>query len=223
VRVIQDVAYETRRSRRLGVGIVVASAAAAGVLALSQPDQTMWLGAVLAVSTLLGVHRLVPSFARGMGRRRERSVLERLQELSDDYSVRTDWSVPGVAKGEVDAVVFGPHGVLLLELRTLEPDVVCEGDKWFAVRSDGTRRLLRSLSNQLRDNRKSVERYLRRQGIAVPVLEAMIVSDRSGELRGATAPVVRDYEIAAYVHGLPSAEAASAREATRILSNAPRT
>ena len=94
-----------------------------------------------------------------------------LHALPDDYTAVANFVVPGTRQGDLDLIVLGPAGVLVVEVKSYQGGCACHGDSWFVVHADGSRQPLRgSVSRQLKRGRKAVARYLVDCDVSVPVI-----------------------------------------------------
>jgi len=110
--------------------VTLTGAGVAGVAALSIGVDP-WAGALLAVtiaSVAAKAHRHLRRVTRGI--KGEALVRERLQSLSDDYFLLNDVVLPGHA-GNIDHVVIGPCGVVVIETKNFSGPVESHGDAWF--------------------------------------------------------------------------------------------
>jgi hypothetical protein len=90
-----------------------------------------WAGALLAVtiaSVAAKAHRRLRRVTRGI--KGEALVAERLQSLSDDYFLLNDIVLPGHS-GNIDHVVIGPCGVIVIETKNFSGPVESHGNAWF--------------------------------------------------------------------------------------------
>ena len=89
--------------------------------------------AILATALVFAVaKRSVPRIARRLyavrrGRLGERLVTELTGRLSDDYYLINDIVL---SYGNLDHVVVGPCGVLVLETKNVHGEIACHGDSW---------------------------------------------------------------------------------------------
>jgi membrane protein implicated in regulation of membrane protease activity len=120
-----------QRRRYLGTLLVVAGAGTvAGVLASVIWGPLAGSAAVLAAVVLARqVHRGLRSYARGQ--KGEASVTEVLQGLPEGYFLVNDLLLPG-GSGNVDHVLVGPSGVVVLESKRYWGRIRCRGSRWFA-------------------------------------------------------------------------------------------
>lgn len=88
------------------------------------------------------------------GRLGERLVTDRLRSLSDDYWLVNDVMLPR-GRGNVDHVLIGPCGVVVIETKRLAGRIRCYGDEWSV---NGRRR--GSISRQVNSGASTIRYYL---------------------------------------------------------------
>jgi len=119
-----------RRHNARAALVIIAGAGVVGVAALSIGLHP-WAGALLAVtiaSVAAKAHRRLRRVAKGI--RGEALVAERLQSLSDDYFLLNDVVLTG-HPGNIDHVVIGPCGVVVIETKNFSGAVESHGNAWF--------------------------------------------------------------------------------------------
>ena len=105
----------------------------------------------------------------------EDAVLQTLRGLPDAYTVVANFVPPGTRQGDLDLLVLGPAGVLVVEVKSYTGRYACHGDAWFSVRAGGVRRPLKSsVSRQLKRAGKSVAHYLADCDVQVPLHTAAV-------------------------------------------------
>jgi hypothetical protein len=150
--------YLEGREQRFWLALVsVAGLAAVGTILAAQKRGTslMWAGIIMVVGALrLGVsvaHRLANV---RKGRLGERLVTDLLRRLSDDYWLINDITL-GDTRGNIDHVLVGPCGVVVIETKRLAGRVRCYGDEWSV---NGHRR--GSISHQVNSGACAVRYFL---------------------------------------------------------------
>ncbi|MGI4789480.1 MAG: nuclease-related domain-containing protein [Janthinobacterium lividum] len=137
----------------------------------------------------------------------EESVLQTLRGLPDAYTAIANFVAPGTHQGDMDLLVLGPAGVLVIEVKSYTGRYACHGDTWFSVHPDGTRCPLRgSVSRQLKRAGKSVAHYLVDCDISVPIHTVAVF--RAGvelDLTRPTVPIIQQETLRDYVQNLPAA------------------
>ena len=137
----------------------------------------------------------------------EEAVLHTLRTLPEPYTAIANFVVPGTRQGDLDLLVLGPAGILVLEVKTYTGRYACVGDAWFSLPPDGPRRPLKSsVSRQLKRAAKSVAHYLVECDIQVPIHTAAVF--RAGaelELTRPTVLVIREDALIDHILALPNA------------------
>lgn len=117
----------------------------------------------------------VTTFTRGfsawLGQSGEDRTANALSSLSDNYCLIRNLQL-GEKQGDIDFVLIGPFGALVLEQKTNTAPMRCQGDNWsYQVRPNYWRRV-KSYSRQLKKNVKAVERLVK-----APCYGAIIFND----------------------------------------------
>ncbi len=154
----------------------------------------------------------------------EEAVLHTLRALPDCYTAVANFVAPGTHQGDMDLLLLGPAGILVVEVKSYTGRCGCQGDAWFAVHDDGSRRPLRGgVSRQLKRAAKSVAHYLVDCDISVPI--HMVAVFRAGatlDLTRPTVPIVFEQDVCEHVLRLPPAPSAvHATDLTPLLAPAP--
>ena len=63
----------------------------------------------------------------------EDAVLQTLRGLPDGYTAVANFVAPGTRQGDMDLLVLGPAGVLVIEVKSYTGRFACAGDLWFTV------------------------------------------------------------------------------------------
>lgn len=137
----------------------------------------------------------------------EDAVLHTLRGLPDSCTAVANFVAPGTKQGDMDLLVLGPAGILVIEVKSYTGRYACDGDLWFSVAPDGARRPLRgSVSRQLKRAGKAVRHYLVDCDLSVPVHTAAVF--RAGaelDLTRPTVPIVAESALLGYILALPDA------------------
>ena len=115
------------------------------------------------VSISVAVEALVVFKAWMRGAYGEWRVLRSLRKLQGDYCVIRNW-MPSGAKGDVDLILLGQHGVLVLEVKNYQAKYVRDGEQWFNVKPNGFRKRIKSPVRQLEANVRAVKEHLAQKG-----------------------------------------------------------
>jgi hypothetical protein len=131
---------------------------------------------------------------RERGRAGEELVKGLLPRLSDEYVLVNDVVLPGTA-GNIDHVLVGPCGVVVIETKHYSGIVSCRGDRWFRNGAP-----IRSPSRQAKGEAAALRAYLDRQRLVAPipyVHSIVVFTDPVVRLkvRDAALPVVRFSEL----------------------------
>jgi len=127
--------YLGGREQRLWIALAAlfGLAAIGIVVAVENPGAgPLYLGAgVVAVLTALRLGGPVTRRLRNVrkGRLGERLVVDLLRGLPDDYWLVNDITL-GLAHGNIDHVLIGPCGVVVIETKRLAGTIRCSGDEW---------------------------------------------------------------------------------------------
>ena len=157
--------YLEGRERRLWMALaaVVGLASAGVVVAAGMPGapplhpRLFHLGA--GTAAVLTAFRLGPPVTRRLrnvrkGRLGERLVIDLLCGLPDDYWLINDVTL-GVARGNIDHVLIGPCGVVVIETKRVAGRIRCWGDDWS---TDGYQR--KSISRPVNSEACGVRHFL---------------------------------------------------------------
>src|SRR5881397_666834 len=157
--------YEERREQRLwaalvgliglgiaGIALVVCDAGGG----LCHPTLLRLAVGLAAIVIALWLGRPVTRLLRRVrrGRRGERLVADLLGGLGDDYWLVNDVTL-GLAHGNIDHVLIGPCGVVVIETKRFAGNIRCWGDDWSI---NGYRR--KSVSQQVNSGACSVRYFL---------------------------------------------------------------
>lgn len=137
------------------------------------------------------------------GHRGEQAAKLALQPLPDDYTLIANWT-DGSPQGDVDLLVVGPHGVLVVEVKNWLGELVCEDDKWYRVMENGYKKPTKSPTKQALSNARWVEGTLRSAKVACQV-KPLVVFNGGAEIKGDSrrVPIVRTDTLLACVRALP--------------------
>lgn len=163
----------------------------------------VWLAIVLATAFL--------SRATGgsQGEAGENAALRALTALPESYTAFTNLKIPGFEKwGDVDILVLGPMGAVVVEVKNFQGHCRVEGEHWSHVTMHGAAVGRKSVSGQLRGYIKAVNAFLSRKGIACPV-EALIAINSNAWIEIAAPPPypLLPYDrLAAFISEMPPAK-----------------
>jgi len=175
-RAAEERARVEQKTRRWPLWLAggIAALALAGWL-LSEPyGRDAWIiageVAVLWIAGVAGFAFFSRATGGSQGEAGERAALKALAGLPEEYTAITNLKVPGFEKwGDVDILLLGPMGALVIEVKNFQGQCRIEGEYWSHVSASGAGLRRRSVSGQLRGYIKAVNAFLARQGIACPV------------------------------------------------------
>lgn len=110
-----------------------------------------------------------------LGEQGERAVLRVLKDLPDDYCALINYVVPGTKRGDIDLLLLGPMGIVVVEVKTYSGTILYENGGWYRVRADGARWPLKSVSAQARDGLRAVIARLMQHRAQHPPLAASYI------------------------------------------------
>ncbi len=209
--------YLEGREQRLWVALASVTALALGgvVLAIQGPP-LQWAG----FAAIFGAFPLGTWVTRRLdrvrkGRRGERLITDLLGRLPDEYCLVNDVMFPR-SRGNVDHVLIGPCGVVVIETKRLAGHIRCNGDEWSV---NGHSR--RSMSRQVNSGATAVRYFLteRYPGLAPRWVESIVVFTHPLcrlEVNHARATVVRYSELLRIILGLAAKHRMAPEVAARL-------
>lgn len=148
--------YLAGRERRLwwlllSTGVIVIGLSLAAGLVLET-----WLTVLGGGFVVLAIRRIAWTRLQRVrkGRLGERLIANLLRQLSDDYYLVNDVTLPD-RRGNIDHVVVGPCGVVVIETIRIAGRIRCDGDAWYV---NGRRRA--SISSRVDAAAAAVRRFL---------------------------------------------------------------
>lgn len=160
--IIEHSSFARAKAKRLfrvaGITTLVAIAAA-GVAWANEPARLY--GGIFAFFVIAFAAQV---FTRGfnawLGQSGEDRTSKTLSSLSDDYTLIRNLQL-GEKLGDIDFVLLGPFGALVLEQKTNTVPMRCQGDNWsYQVKPTYWKRV-KSYSRQLKKNVNAVERLIK--------------------------------------------------------------
>jgi hypothetical protein len=212
MRIIRHRSY-TRRMAVLSTGIALFALLAAAALFYTQKAFSPFILAFALLFCLTLLKAFTPwvqSF--GSGYLGERRVLHALRALPDDYTAVTNFVVPGSRSGDVDLLVLGPMGVVVVEVKAYPGTILYENGRWWRVQPNGWKTPVKNVSAQARANLRAIVRYLMRAKKGVPALADIFLPASAAMVFVGTErlntvnpdiPALRVGEFAAHVRSLP--------------------
>lgn len=193
-------------------GTLAVTGVVGGVLLWMQATHLGGYGlATAAFLSLVGIQsgvRALRAYNRySRGTEGEDAVLHALNELPDHYTAVANFVAPGTRQGDMDLLVLGPAGILVIEVKSYTGRYACHGDSWFALHPDGTRQPLRtSVSRQLKRSRKAIAHYLVDADVSVPVHAVAVFRPNVHlDLTHPTVPIVTQDSLWDHLLSLPHA------------------
>ena len=108
--------------RRLCILILVFTALVVGALLFSsrvQGERSLVAVIVVLLSTALIYEAISELLNWQSGDRGEEGIIKKLEALSDEYTVVTNWQPHHGKRGDVDLIVLGPQGVTAVESQAI--------------------------------------------------------------------------------------------------------
>lgn len=170
----------------------------------------------LPFSFLICITTLTKGFNAWLGQSGEDRTAKSLSSLGDDYTLIRNLQL-GEKRGDIDFVLLGPFGVLVLEQKTNTVPMRCQGDNWSYQVKPTYWKQVKSYSRQLKRNVKAVERLIK-----APCYGA-IVFNNGVELTviEPTVEIICRKDLLKYIQGLPAKDY-SAEKLTTTLGAQPR-
>ena len=100
----------------------------------------------------------------------EQHVASMLSALPDSYTLVTAFAIPDAMQGDTDAILLGPHGLLVIEVKTYEGQIEFESGKWYRRHTSKYRSALKSNpSQQLLRNTQSLVQFVTESMASMPM------------------------------------------------------
>lgn len=195
---------KARREFRLAV-TCAGGAAILGILSSLGLTFSAGFGLMAMALFIVSAGAALRGLRASQGQRGEDRVHEALKGLDDRYTLVRNW-VPESKTGDVDMVLLGPHGALVLEVKTYSVPVRVENGIWSIQLENGSWRKVKSFSKQLDQNLRMVQKTLN-----VPTFGALVFND-GADLRGdaGTPNLIRVSQVRSLLESLPTAPALEA-------------
>ncbi|MDR3689257.1 MAG: nuclease-related domain-containing protein [Fimbriimonas sp.] len=176
--------------RAAGISFVLALAFGLSAKAVGDPiGMLLVAGSLMSLSAAGAFVKKAVSWTDGAAG--EAQVIRALGDLPDVYTAISNWVIPGTEQGDVDLVLIGPHGVLVIEVKNYSSKYECSGDDWVNVKDNGFRKRIKSPSRQLKRNVRAIEAYLQPLGWTGPVRGVLVLPPKSKpKLEGATVEIL---------------------------------
>jgi len=130
----------------------------------------------------------------------ETSVRKALAKLGPEYVCVTNFVATPSRPGDMDLILFGPFGILIIEVKAYSQPVRCHGEKWSIMKGNGSWKSVRSVSDQCRRNVKKLERLT-----VAPVMGTVVFGDFVPmQIHDCPVNVIRRRGLLEYVRSLPA-------------------
>lgn len=193
-----------KKLRGLTVLSIGAGVVAYGVIQI-YPSLCIPMMPVLALAFMSATRSSTSYFNCAFGLKGERRVLRLLQDLPDAYIAIANWHSGIDGEGDVDLMVLGPHGVLVVEIKCWTSETVCEGDRWWIVYLNGYRKSVHSPTRQAKTCEKRIAKLLK--GFDCQVRSVVVFNDRADlTLRDPAIRVLRFSELKPFLLSLPTGD-----------------
>ncbi|MBX3119171.1 MAG: NERD domain-containing protein [Fimbriimonadaceae bacterium] len=203
MKVVRFPSWAERRRRNRGIAcIAILSVGLIAWLTIGfTTKQPLWLYFVgLGAMALAG--RLSSSvFSCGLGASGEKRAETAISSLDDRHCLIRNWT-PDDSGGDIDLLLLGPFGTLVVECKTYSVPVRCDGDRWTCRLHTGEWRKIGSHSQQLARNVSRIKRLT-----GGPVYGVIVFNDRADlAVKSPTAEIIRRRELLDHVKALPEAK-----------------
>jgi hypothetical protein len=106
----------------------------------------------------------------------EKHVQMLLSALPDSYTLVTAFVAPGTKHGDTDALLLGPHGVLVIEIKTYAGNIEFDNGRWYRRTNSGFRIALKANpSAQAKRNEASVAQFVGHYLSSIPAASQFAV------------------------------------------------
>jgi len=152
---------------------------------------------VMAIGVALVGAATKPYLNNFAGDRSENRIEKLLEKLGDDFVLVRNWK-PYADKGDIDLILFGSFGAVILESKFSSVPVECKEDKWFVVLERGYRKPIKSYSNQLKSQIELASKF-----IPAPVTGAVVFNRRANlNLNLTTVTVINQNQVLDWISRL---------------------
>ncbi len=200
MRIIEYPSYARTKANRLFRIAAVAFGFVVLGLTLGQIHEPLvFYGFIsLPFSGLVFFSTLKRAFNAWQGQSGEDRTARVLRNLSDDYCLIRNMQL-GEKHGDIDFVLLGPFGALVLEQKANTVAIRCQGDDWSYKVSPTYWKRMKSYSHQLKRNVKAVQKLIK-----APCYGAVVFNDRvTLTVNNPTVDIIRRKELLRYIQALP--------------------
>lgn len=213
MREVRCPSHTSRMAGIYGWGTLVVLVLAAGVWYANSRSVSVVLAFAGLFLLMLAKDVFMPGVESWVsGHRAELRVLGILRSLPDTYVAITNYVVRETARGDIDILLVGPPGVLVIEVKRYAGQIVYEYGKWWRRQSRTWKtRIPKNPSAQARGNRKALIGYLQqyvgpnsalsRLPSVNPVV--VFVDAESLEVGTLTTTALRDGDLLPHIQSLP--------------------
>jgi hypothetical protein len=113
----------------------------------------------------------------------EEKVINVLKNLSDEYLYVTNYPIAGL--GDVDGILLGPKGFILIEVKTWLGQFMIIGGEWFKKFGD-ILKLHKNPFTQARSQRDHLQKLFNKIGLHVTIRPMIVLVDGKFDIRGKT-------------------------------------
>ena len=167
MQIIRYGSHTKRQAARYGSWVVGLALLTFVIFSLTRyTNHLPGIGLVLALLSLVTFVALrdvaAPLFERwSTGAIGEWKVLRYLASLPDNYFAVTNFGAPGEERGDIDLILIGPMGILVIEIKMYEGIIVYANGQWGKRRSQNyVQPLKANPSRQARGHERSVRKFL---------------------------------------------------------------
>jgi len=146
-------------------------------------DPGAWSGGIWLLATWAVIVPLVVALgwagSQSQGEAGENAALNALCGVGDDYIAITNFKIPGYERiGDLDIVLAGPVGVVVVEVKNLRGPWRVDGDRWVSMGDRGPG-LRRGVGGQLKGQVKALASFLGRAGAPCRVIGLIAVNSNA--------------------------------------------
>jgi len=163
----------------------------------------LWAGEHPACLVVLK-ETLSPTLSAVQGYQDEQAVLKKLETLPNDYIGITNLVLPSSKRGDIDIVLLGPMGVLVIEVKAYSGHIRYEKGRWWKVQKNGWKTAFKSVSGQAKGNGRELEAFLHSKGHSCRVGSVLVfVGTEQLDVETLKMPVVMTEALMPFISQLP--------------------
>lgn len=201
MKVIEHPSFARAKAKRLFKVATISGGLVLAGLTIGQIHKPL---AIAGLSTLPFTFLVFTTSLKGainarQGQRGEDLTTKTLSSLSDDYCLIRNLQLDE-KQGDIDFVLVGPFGALVLEQKAISVPIRCQGDKWSYQVSPTFWKVTKSYSRQLKRNIKTVAKLIK-----APCYGAIVFNDRVDLTASEpTVEVMRRKDLLNFIQKLPT-------------------